>query len=199
MKWGIPWFPQAFGVVNLSQALGWRGLWRQLYYDDLTQQVQGLRILRNELFAIQRAGPELAGRLTDIAFSAKRHWGYPEVWIQYWAPLLTITPVMFQRQEIFTASVNGEVVAFSALSFQGKRACLEHLWVLPGFMGRGIGTDLFRHALARCKEMGVQVLEIESDPNAQFFYERMGAQKTGENVTMLDGHPRVLPVLEIPI
>ena len=43
----------------------------------------------------------------------------------------------------------------------------------------------------------MQVLEIESDPNAQGFYERMGAKKVGEAVGELDGQARVLPILEL--
>ena len=41
--------------------------------------------------------------------------------------------------------------------------------------------------ITRCKELGAHVLEIESDPNAQGFYERMGAKKVGEVVNDLDG------------
>jgi GNAT superfamily N-acetyltransferase len=76
---------------------------------------------------------------------------------------------------------------------------VEHLWVLPDFIGKGIGAKLFRRMLAKCREMGVKVLEIESDPNAQGFYERMGARKVGEVVSQVDGQPRVLPLLEIAI
>jgi len=43
------------------------------------------------------------------------------------------------------------------------------------------------------------VLEIESDPNAQGFYERMGAKKAGEVVGEVDSQPRVLPLLEVKI
>lgn len=42
--------------------------------------------------AIWRALPAEASILTDIAFAAKRHWGYPEAWIAQWRSALTITP-----------------------------------------------------------------------------------------------------------
>jgi hypothetical protein len=38
---------------------------------------------------IVRAKPEDAANLTGIAFAAKRHWGYPENWIESWRDLLT--------------------------------------------------------------------------------------------------------------
>ena len=74
---------------------------------------------------------------------------------------------------------------------------MEHLWVLPEHMGKGVGAKLFWYMLSRCKELGAQILEIESDPNAQGFYEHMGAKKVGEAVGEVDGQPRVLPLLEI--
>ena len=92
-----------------------------------------------------------------------------------------------------------KAIGFYAIAVKAKRANLEHLWVLPDYMGKGIGAKLFRHALSRCKEIGVHMLEIESDPNAQGFYERMGARRVGEAIGEVDSQPRVLPVLEITL
>ena len=39
------------------------------------------------------------------------------------------------------------------------------------------------------------MLEIESDPNADGFYQRMGARRFGTRFTALEGQPRELPVL----
>jgi hypothetical protein len=40
-------------------------------------------------------------------------------------------------------------------------------------------------------------LKIEAEPNAQNFYEKMGARQVGEHHTEVDGQPRVLPVMEV--
>ena len=90
-------------------------------------------------------------------------------------------------------------MGFYAISKDKDRAWLEHLWVLPEFIGQGFGKMLFQHAIERCKELGAGTLEIESDPNAQGFYEHMGALKVGENIGEVDGLRRVLPVLEFTI
>ena len=73
---------------------------------------------------------------------------------------------------------------------------LEHLWVLPEAMGRGIGRALFSHAVQRAKALGVQAIRIESDPYAEKFYERMGARRVGENRSEVDGQVRLLPVMQ---
>lgn len=39
---------------------------------------------------IVRAKPEDADALTEIAHAAKRHWGYPERWIESWRDTLII-------------------------------------------------------------------------------------------------------------
>lgn len=146
-----------------------------------------------------RAAPNDAGQLTEIALAAKRHWGYQESWMRRWMAGLTITPDFITRNEVYVAAVGGEVVAFYGLIPSRPKAILEHLWVLPGFMGKGLGEGLFAHALSRCRELGIATLEIESDPNALGFYARMGARKVGERVYELDGQTRALPILEIEL
>lgn len=37
-------------------------------------------------YLIVTADPQHAGVLTEIAIAAKRHWNYPETWIQFWIP-----------------------------------------------------------------------------------------------------------------
>jgi ribosomal protein S18 acetylase RimI-like enzyme len=72
---------------------------------------------------------------------------------------------------------------------------LLHLWVMPEMMGRGIGRSLFCHAVERSILSGVRELEIESDPNAEGFYQRLGARRVGSNITQVQGRRRELPVL----
>jgi GNAT superfamily N-acetyltransferase len=146
---------------------------------------------------ILRAVPSQAETLTQIAFAAKRHWGYPERWIQFWSPILTIPPEFIEQNETYVAFLDDVPVGFCAISIEDKKASVEHLWVLPDHMDKGIGAELFKHMLSKCREMRVRVLEIESDPNAQGFYERMGAKKVAEVVGEVDGQPRILPLLEI--
>jgi len=48
---------------------------------------------------------------------------------------------------------------------------------------------------ARARNLGFRELEIESDPNAEGFYQRMGAQRVGTSIKDVAGHKRELPVL----
>ncbi len=86
-------------------------------------------------------------------------------------------------------------MGFYALSSVNGKLHLEHLWVLPDAMGRGAGRSLFSHALARARALGFTSLQIESGPNAEGFYQRLGALRVGASITEIEGRRRELPVL----
>jgi GNAT superfamily N-acetyltransferase len=146
---------------------------------------------------IRRATRELAPTLTEIAHAAKRHWNYPERWIESWREQLTITPVFVAQHEVFVAAVGDEVVGFYALVDLGTQWSLDHLWVRPQYIGRGVGRRLFAHAVEQARSLRPAPLRIESDPNAERFYLRMGARRIGTVPANMEGVERSLPVLEL--
>ena len=146
---------------------------------------------------IVRGTPQHASVLTEITVAAKRHWDYPEKWMQIWLPMLTISPEYISEHETWVALLKDEFVAYYTFRQDGEDLWLDNLWVLPGHMGLGIGKKLLAHALERSRLQGVSRLKIEADPNALGFYERMGAVKVGEHRGEVDGQPRILPVMEI--
>jgi GNAT superfamily N-acetyltransferase len=143
---------------------------------------------------IVRARPEDADTLTAVAFAAKRHWGYPESWIQSWQDVLTVTPKLVAENRTFSATEDDRVVGFYSLTAE-PRPDLTHLWVLPVAMGRGLGRALFEHAVEQAGTRGWASFEIEADPNAEGFYLHMGAERIGTNVSEIDGARRELPLL----
>ena len=148
--------------------------------------------------AIRRAAISDASTLTAVAVEAKRHWGYPEAWITRWMPVLTITPAFIAAHEIFVAeSSGGELAGFYALVVENGRWALDHLWVKPAHMGRGLGRQLFEHAAHRLAKVAPgATIFIEADPHAESFYVRMGAMRIGHITRDWDGVTRVLPALE---
>lgn len=144
---------------------------------------------------IRRAAPADAPALTGIAHSAKRHWGYPERWIEAWNLALTITPEFISTNEVYVACIGGEAAGFSALVAAEGKVWLEHLWVSPKQIGTGLGKALFSHAAGVAAATGAPAMQIESDPNAEGFYKRMGAERVGEVVSEIEGEKRVLPLL----
>ena len=149
------------------------------------------------MITIRYAFSSDSDRLTQITVASKRHWGYPEHWIQLWLPQLTISPEYISDHDAWIALADNVPAAWYSFVFDSGSLWLDHLWVLPDYMGQGIGRRLFQHALERCRALGFSVLKIEADPNAQSFYEKMGAYKIGEHHGEVDGRLRILPVLEV--
>lgn len=146
---------------------------------------------------IRRAAPDEAAVLTEIAHAAKRHWGYPENWIQHWQTDLTITPEFIRDNEMYVALKGEEIVGCCALSFNQSAPELEHMWIRPEHMGAGIGRALLTHMKERAMNLKLPALELSADPNAEGFYERMGARRIGEVRSEIEGQPRLLPRMTI--
>jgi GNAT superfamily N-acetyltransferase len=150
---------------------------------------------------IVRATPDLAERLTRIALAAKRYWRYPERWIEIWTPILTFTAEYVAVNPTYVALDAGEPVGFYALvrSTAEPRAQLDHLWITPEWIGRGLGRALFEHAVGTARSLGAAVLDIEAEPFAEPFYRHMGARRTGERTGKIEDQPRVLPLMELDL
>lgn len=149
---------------------------------------------------IRRAQESDAAELTRIAHEAKRHWGYPERWIELWRDDLTLDPEFIAGNEVYVAEEGGEALGCYSLvtGVAGSpNWTLEHFWIRPAAMGKGLGRRLFEHARAVAAEAGASVLEIDADPNAEAFYLRMGAVRVDEVRSEIDGQPRVRPLLHL--
>jgi GNAT superfamily N-acetyltransferase len=145
---------------------------------------------------IATAQPADAETLTAIAFAAKRHWGYPESWIQHWREALTITADYIATHPTFVAIAEESIVGFSALEIDADAAWLDHLWVKPAAMGRGVGRALFARAEAVARARGLPRLKIVGDPHAEGFYRHRGASLYGREPAPMEGCERSLPLLE---
>lgn len=146
---------------------------------------------------IRPAAKSEAGRLSEIAHDAKRHWGYPDHWIRHWQDDLTISPDYVLSNPVYVAEREGELLGFYALVVRDDKAVLDHLWVSPKHIGAGVGKELFIHAMQSAARRNISNVEVSSDPNAEGFYQKMGAHRVGETVSEIDGQPRTLPHLAI--
>ena len=150
----------------------------------------------NSRLGIRRATAGESSALTQIAHDAKRHWGYPEHWIEHWQDDLTISSDFITNNPVYAAEREGVIIGFYALVV-GERAELEHMWVAPEHIGTGVGKELFIHAMQTAAGDNISTIEISADPNAEGFYQRMGARRIGEVSSEIDGQTRALPRLTV--
>ena len=136
-----------------------------------------------------------ANRLTTIAITAKRYWGYPEAWIQLWTSGLTITTTFIESNELFKAVYQDKILGFCALVFKEDKVEIEHCWVAPAYIGHGIGQQLIEYALVFISKKAIQKVEVVSDPNAIGFYEKMGFKQIGTYQSQPNN--RLLPLMSL--
>jgi GNAT superfamily N-acetyltransferase len=144
---------------------------------------------------IRKALPEKAALLSTLARESKAHWGYSAATLEKWRADLTITPEDIRQHPTYVAETGGRVMGFYMLHMAPPQT-LEHLWVRPGSLRRGVGTQLINHALALVGR-GCSI-RVVADPHAAGFYEQHGGVRTDSVGAPIPGMPeRTLPVYEM--
>jgi predicted ester cyclase/N-acetylglutamate synthase-like GNAT family acetyltransferase len=137
-----------------------------------------------------------ANRLTAIARAAKAHWGYPEAWLQAWSEDLQLTPEYLNVHRAYVAELDGEVVGVAVLEDRTNHWQIEHVWVDPVTHRHGVGKRLVNQCLRTARRLDQRQVHVLSDPYAQEFYVRLGAQPIGSvPAPMPDAPERRLPLL----
>ena len=147
---------------------------------------------------IRRAGPDEADALSALAARSKAHWGYDVAFMARVRDAMTLHPEDIERHEVWVLeSTSGRPIGYHRV-IPGDPAELEDLWVEPSSIGSGAGRILLEHAVEVARSGGASALDVDSDPNAVGFYERMGAVLVGETPsTLIPG--RSLPRLRITV
>jgi GNAT superfamily N-acetyltransferase len=135
-------------------------------------------------------------RLRELAARSKSHWGYDAERVGAWAAGLDLSMLGTAAAEIHIAEDDGCAIGWLALVDHGDVCELDHLWIEPERIGQGVGSQLFRFAVERARALGASRLELESEPNAVGFYEKLGATRVGETV---GSWGRPLPVLALEL
>jgi GNAT superfamily N-acetyltransferase len=146
---------------------------------------------------IRRGSAADGGRLKEIAIASKGHWGYEPERVREWADRGDFGRETLERLALFIAEAGGRTVAWASVEARGETAWLADLWVEPAWIGKGIGTRLFRRAAEHARQTGAAVLEWEAEPNALGFYEKMGARRLRDSSTSEWG--RTLSVMGVDL
>ena len=145
---------------------------------------------------IRLARPSEADELTALAHRAKAAWGYPSEWMSRWRGELTFTADYIATHRAFVGVEGDAAVATCVLEDFETHWSIEHLWVSPEHQGEGIGRAMVEHARRHAQESRPGPIEVLSDPNAEAFYRRLGAERVGAEPAPMPGAPdRTLPKL----
>jgi GNAT superfamily N-acetyltransferase len=108
-----------------------------------------------------------------------------------------LSPRSRRRQEVFVAELDGHAIGWAALIPQGEVVWLDDMWVEPEWIGKTVGSLLFRHSVERATRLGGTRMEWEAEPNAVGFYEKLGGRYLRDSEPTEWG--RVLPVMGVDL
>ena len=154
---------------------------------------------------IRPARPDEGPMLTEMAYSSKRTWGYPEETLDEWNGPLTVLEEHIREEAYFVAEEERDgrpvPVGFLSLMPVERPGPLDrdHSWVLPEAQGRGVGRRMFERAVREARLRGANRMTITAEPRAEAFYLKMGAVRIGGKDTVVGGEGHVLPLLELPL
>lgn len=125
---------------------------------------------------VRRGSPADAERLKEIAIAAKAHWGYGLDRVRVWADAGGFGAEALRALDLFVAELDRRTVAWASVKVAGETAWLEDLWVEPDWIGKGLGSRLFRSVADHARAGGATAIEWEAEPNAVGFYEKLGGR-----------------------
>ena len=151
-----------------------------------------------EAVTVRPARPDEAGAISALALRSKGHWGYDAAFLEACRDDLTIDPAWCDGVRLVVATAGARLLGYARVAGGPPVAELAGLFVDPAAIGTGVGRLLLRHAIAIAAELGIETLEIDSDPFAEPFYRHAGAVRAGDSPSTVDPTRR-LPHLTLTV
>lgn len=160
-------------------------------------------------FTIRRAKASDALFLTSISFGAKRYWNYSDEHLETWHDELTITEQYIEKNTVFVAQKKDTIIGYCSITevkesywkdgiFIKAGYWLDHIFIRPAYIRSGIGSKLIEELTYYCRENNIESLNILSDPNANGFYDKIGALYIKDVPSKIEGREACLFEFYIP-
>lgn len=145
---------------------------------------------------LQKARIEDHIRLTEITKKSKAYWGYSEEQLSKWSNNLTVTADYIEKNNVFNLVDETQIMGYYSFIIQdNNQVKLDNLFVLPEYIGKGFGTILMNDFLQRMRNQKCRKIILDSEPNAERFYQKIGFTKIGEFETSIKN--RFMPIMEM--
>ncbi len=138
-------------------------------------------------------------RLTELTIRSKSHWGYSRQQIKKWRDELTVSEDYITEKEVYKLidSKDNIIGYYSYFKIDEEKIKLENLFVEPEFIGCGYGQMLMNDFIKRIRKKRTEKVVLDSDPNAENFYKKLGFKVIGKLETSIEG--RFLPIMELKV
>ncbi|MBK9565172.1 MAG: GNAT family N-acetyltransferase [Saprospiraceae bacterium] len=147
---------------------------------------------------ILKAEPNDNELLTTITKMSKAYWGFSDEILQEWEHLLTITKDYIEKNKVYKLLQNDQIIGYySYFSTDENTIKLDNIFILPEFIGKGFGKILMNDFLKNIKQLGINKVTLDSEPNAEKFYKTFGFETIGQLESSIKD--RYLPIMELQI
>ncbi|OUL63972.1 N-acetyltransferase [Flavobacterium sp. AJR] len=136
--------------------------------------------------------------LTEITKKSKAYWGYSAEQILQWDKNLTITEEYIKDNDVFKLLSEDLTIGYYSYFIEEKQnVILDNLFIRPEYIGKGFGKYLIDDFLSRIREGKFEKVMLDSEPNAEAFYSKLGFEKVGEFETSIKD--RFMPIMEMKL
>ena len=136
--------------------------------------------------------------LSELTARSKAHWNYSSEQIEKWKDDLTISAEYIDKYEVYKLKEDDKLIGYySFQSVDYKKVKLDNIFINPEFIGRGYGKILMNHFFKKVKSKGFENIYLDSDPNAEKFYQNLGFKVIGQLENSIKN--RFLPIMELKI
>lgn len=136
--------------------------------------------------------------LTIITKKSKAYWGFSEDVLKEWEHLLTITRDYIEQNKVYKLVENNQVIGYYSYFFVNENTIkLDNIFILPEFIGKGFGKILMNDFLRNTKQLNIEKITLDAEPNAENFYKTFGFERIGQLESSIKH--RYLPIMELKI
>lgn len=139
---------------------------------------------------IRRAQSDNLLQINELIASSRAHWNFPREYFQASLALLKIDLNYLSENLCFEIHEDGQLAGFFSITEKRGEKYLDHLWILPRLLHRGLGRAACQHIDAIAVQQGWRTLLTCPEPEAEGFYVRQGFRDTGIRVaSRIEGGP----------
>ncbi|MDJ1138106.1 GNAT family N-acetyltransferase [Streptomyces iconiensis] len=142
------------------------------------------------------AKPSEADALSALTRRSKGYWGYEPSVLDRMGGTPAVGVAEIRAGGVVVAERDGTVLGYYQVTGTPPDGELADMFLEPEAIGTGLGRALWEHAVGWARLAGYRSLRWESDPNAEPFYLRMGAERIGEREV---APGRVLPAMRVTL
>jgi len=147
---------------------------------------------------IEKAQNIDAKDLTELTINSKSYWSYSLDQIAQWKDDLTISFEYINQAEVYKLIDENQLIGYySYLELNNKKVKLDNIFLEPDFIGKGYGKVMMSHFIQHVKDKGYERIHLESEPNAENFYQNLGFKVIDWLESSIKN--RFLPIMELEI